>query len=137
GGIINDTVGLAQFLPVKVENATITGADGGYGVNAAKSYAGGFSGQGLGSSISNVTISNVKGITADNYAGGFLGSAGVGSLAASDGGLDLLGLGLVKINNLLSVAEWVGVNISQSSLTGIGSGFTVTVTGNTPKTHYY
>ena len=135
GGIVGETVGLAQFLPVKIEDVTITGVESGYTVNAGGSYAGGFSGQGLGSSISNVTINKVGNIQAENYAAGFLGSAGVGSLAEA-GGLDLLGLGLVKAKNLLSVAEGIGVNITNATVSG-AEGFTVLAKGTVSGTNYF
>ena len=97
-------------------------------VTAKGDYAGGAVGQGIGGNITNVTVKNLGSVSAQNLAGGFAGSAGTGSLVNS-GGLDLLGLNLLKISSLLSLAQGVVLKVDNSSVEGIASGFEVTAAG--------
>lgn len=139
-GILNKTLGVASYLGFTVDSVTVTGVGDGYTVgpdsedSAPGDYAGGAFGQAIGGDVVNVKLDNISSVTAKNYAGGFVGDAGAGSLV-DGGGLNLLGLDLVKIDNLLSLAEGVVLNISNSSVTGAGTeenkiGLSVSATGS-------
>ena len=68
----------------------------------------------LGGTADGVTINNIQNITAGNYTGGFAGRTGASSLASA-GGLDVLGL--VKLKNVLSLANGIQVTIKTVSYT--------------------
>lgn len=143
--ILNDTLGLGSligegqswndkfgkyfdsFASFDVSNVSLSGpADGGVTVSADDFYAGGAIGFGTGGDVVNITISNVGKISAEGDAGGFFGFAGPGDTVGA-GGLDVLGL--VKVSGVLSVAQYSSVEVTNSSVEGIASGFTVTATG--------
>lgn len=143
--ILNDTLGLGSligegqswndkfgkyfdsFASFDVSNVSLSGpADGGVTVSADDFYAGGAIGFGTGGDVVNTTISNVGKISAEGDAGGFFGFAGPGDTVGA-GGLDVLGL--VKVSGVLSVAQYSSVEVTNSSVEGIASGFTVTATG--------
>ena len=66
-------------------------------------------------------------------AGGFIGLAGPGDLAGTDGGLtvNLLGLNYVlKLSNLLSLGQAVEVKVTDATVSGIADGFSVEATGS-------
>ncbi len=134
-GILNKTLGAASYLGFTVDSVTVTGVGDGYTVAAAfenntGDYAGGAFGQAIGGDVVNVKLDNISSVTAKNYAGGFVGDAGAGSLV-DGGGLNLLGLDLVKIDKLLSLAEGVQLNIVDSQVNGNDTnGFSVTATGS-------
>ncbi|MDO4927400.1 MAG: GLUG motif-containing protein, partial [Turicibacter sp.] len=73
---------------------------------------------------------------AQNYVGGFVGSAGAGSLVEA-GGLNLLGLGLLKVNNLLSVADGIRTNFTECHVNGISTGLNISSTGQKTTANYY
>lgn len=91
-------------------------------------YAAGGIGLAVGGDISNVNINDISSVTAKNYAAGFIGRAGAGGLTDVQG-LDLLGLGLVKINNVLSLAQGIRLNVDTSNVNGSSSGYTVEARG--------
>ena len=93
-GLVNATVGVATFMPFAVENFEVEGIAEGYAVFASADEAGGAFGEAVGGDVSKVNLTNVASVSANNYAGGFAGTVGPGSLANTDG-LDLLGLGLI------------------------------------------
>lgn len=134
-GILDRTLGAASYLGFTVDSVTVTGVGDGYTVAAAfenntGDYAGGAFGQAIGGDVVNVKLDNISSVTAKNYAGGFVGDAGAGSLV-DGGGLNLLGLDLVKIEKLLSLAEGVQLNIVDSQVNGNDTnGFSVTATGS-------
>lgn len=134
-GILDKTLGAASYLGFTVDSVTVTGVGDGYTVAAAfenntGDYAGGAFGQAIGGDVVNVKLDNISSVTAKNYAGGFVGDAGAGSLV-DGGGLNLLGLDLVKIEKLLSLAEGVQLNIVDSQVNGNDTnGFSVTATGS-------
>ena len=72
-------------------------------MTATEKYAAGACGLMLGGTADAVKINGIQSIQAGNYTGGFAGRTGASSLASA-GGLDVLGL--VKLNNVLSLAEW-------------------------------
>lgn len=92
---------------------------------------GGALGEAVGGDVDTVTLSNIKSITAKNRTGGFVGCAGPGDLVGGNGlTLNLLGLNnLLKVGNLLSVAEGIRVKINNTHVNGIKDGFIVKATG--------
>ena len=145
GGLINNTLGLADFLPFSVSSVTVTGVADGFTVTAGDTCAAAGIGKATGGKIgradkaygkaadapatSVVAISNIKSVTAKNNAGGFAGAVGPGELA-STGGLDLLGLGILKIKGLLSVGAGLEVKMDGVTVSGVPAGMTVEATGS-------
>ena len=129
GGLLNSTVGLAEFLGFTVDGITL---DGSYTVSAGGDYAGGAFGMAMAGDASNITIDGITSVSARNNAGGFLGLGGPGSLAtAGEGGLtlNLLGLdNLLNISNILSVIPGVQMTLTDCTVTG-GEDFTVEAKG--------
>ena len=130
-GLLNNTLGIGNFLGFTVHHVTVTGVNDGYTVEAKENYAGGALGEAVGGDVDTVTLNQVKSVTAKNRVGGFVGCAGPGDLAGGNGlTLNLLGLNnLLKVENLLSVAEGVRVKINEAHVNGIAGGMTVEVTG--------
>lgn len=128
-GLLNNTLGVGNFLGFTVHNVKVTGLN--YTVSA-NNYAGGTIGEAVGGDVQNVTLEQLKSVTAKNRVGGFIGCAGPGDLAGGNGlTLNLLGLNnLLKVENLLSVAEGVRVKINDAHVNGINEGFTVKATGS-------
>ena len=128
-GLLNNTLGVGQFLGFTVHDVTV---DGGYTIEASGNYAGGAIGEAVGGDVQNVTLNQLKSVTAKNRVGGFIGCAGPGDLASGNGlTLNLLGLNnLLKVENLLSVAKGVRVTIKDAHVNGIPEGFTVKATGS-------
>lgn len=145
GGVLNTTIGLGGYLPFNVSSTTVSGVTEGFTVTAGDSCAAGGIGRATGGKIgraddayesaavapttSVVNISNIKSVTAKNNAGGFAGLVGPGDLA-STGGLDLLGLGALKLNGLLSVADGLEVKMDGVTVSGVSAGMAVEATGN-------
>ena len=130
-GLLNNTLGIGNFLGFTVHHVTVTGVNDGYTVEAKENYAGGALGEAVGGDVDTVTLNQVKSVTAKNRVGGFAGCAGPGDLAGGNGlTLNLLGLNnLLKVENLLSVAEGVRVKINEAHVNGITGGMTVQATG--------
>ena len=130
-GLLNNTLGIGNFLGFTMHHITVTGANDGYTVEAKDNYAGGALGEAIGGDVDTVTLNQVKSVTAKNRVGGFAGCAGPGDLAGGNGlTLNLLGLNnLLKVENLLSVAEGVRVKINEAHVNGIAGGMTVEATG--------
>ena len=130
-GLLNNTLGIGNFLGFTVHHVTVTGVNDGYTVEAKENYAGGALGEAVGGDVDTVTLNQVKSVTAKNRVGGFIGCAGPGDLAGGNGlTLNLLGLNnLLKVENLLSVAEGVRVKINEAHVNGITGGMTVQATG--------
>lgn len=95
-------------------------------------YAGGVIGEGIGGEIQNVVVSNLKTVTGGLGAGGFAGTFGSGTLA-SVGGVDLLGLGLLEIDGLLSVADMIETFANNSSISGVEGGLSIKATSESGK----
>lgn len=119
-GVLNNTLGVGQFIPFELSQVSVEGKD--WSVTATEKYAAGACGLMLGGTADTVKVSGVQSIEAGNYTGGFAGRTGASSLASA-GGLDILGL--VKLNNVLSLADGIQVTIKNSEITGIDSGLTV------------
>lgn len=130
-GLLNNTLGIGNFLGFTVHHVTVTGVNDGYTVEAKENYSGGALGEAVGGDVDTVTLNQVKSVTAKNRVGGFIGCAGPGDLAGGNGlTLNLLGLNnLLKVENLLSVAEGVRVKINEAHVNGIAGGMTVEATG--------
>lgn len=128
-GLLNNTLGVGNFLGFTVHNVKVTGLD--YTVSA-NNYAGGAIGEAVGGDVQNITLEQLKSVTAKNRVGGFIACAGPGDLAGGNGlTLNLLGLNnLLKVENLLSVAEGVRVKITNAHVNGIADGLTVNATGS-------
>lgn len=130
-GLLNDTAGIASYLGFTVDSVTLNGGNDGFSVSGNERVGGGF-GDAIGGTINNVSVNNLKSVNGKNYAGGFIGLSGPGELVGTSGGLtvNLLGLNyLLTLNKLLSIGQYVQVNITNSSVNGINDGFTVTATG--------
>jgi len=119
-GVLNNTLGVGQFIPFELSQVSVDGKD--WSVTATEKYAAGACGLMLGGTADTVTVNGVQSIEAGNYTGGFAGRTGASSLASA-GGLDILGL--VKLNNVLSLANGIQVTIKNSEITGVDSGLTV------------
>ena len=130
GGLINNTLGLTNVIPFVVSGATVTGSVDGFSVSAGGDYAAGGIGRATGGEIYDVSLDEVKSVTGANYVGGFMGASGSGSIASSSDGLNLLGLNLVKINNLLSVGAAIQTKVDGALVDGISGGLTISATGN-------
>ena len=130
-GLLNNTLGIGNFLGFTVHHVTVTGVNDGYTVEAKENYAGGALGEAVGGDVDTVTLNQVKSVSAKNRVGGFIGCAGPGDLVGGNGlTLNLLGLNnLLKVENLLSVAEGVRVKINEAHVNGIAGGMTVEATG--------
>lgn len=130
GGLLGDTVGVAQFLGFTVCDTTIQGIDTGYSVSAVGDYAGGGLGWATGGEVYDVELLELRSAAANNYAGGFAGATGPGDLV-NGGGLDLslLGISLLRANNVLSLASGIRTTYLRANVSGVESGFTVEETG--------
>lgn len=137
GGILNTTLGLAQFIGFDVSDVTVTGVSDGYTVSTVKetegvyhgnNFAGGAFGLAMGGDADTITVNNLKSVTAKNYSGGFAGSAGTGALVGGSG-INLLGLNLVNIKGLLQVGQGVVLDVKNTDINGVTAGFTVKTTG--------
>ena len=126
GGILNKTLGIGNFLGFEIENITVSSIDTPGIIHATQDYAGGFAGKAMGGTVSNVHISELQKVEANNYAGGFVGYGGTGSLAET-GALNILGL--VKISNLLNLAQGLVLDINECNVKGTPNGFTVKALG--------
>lgn len=130
GGLLGDTLGIGQFLPFYVENVTVTGNGTGYTVTAGDDDAGGAYGFAIGGNTIDVELNKVRIVTANNRAGGFVGTTGPGNLVGGNGlDLQLLGLHLLQIDSLLAVAEGVRTTYTRANVHGIENGLQVSATG--------
>ncbi len=129
-GLLNEVIGLVDVQEYKASNIQV----GVESVTAADEYAGGAFGLLTGGEVNQVTVDKIQNVTARNYAGGFVGRSGAGSLAEAKG-LDILGLGLVKAGNLVSIGELTSVDIKNCKVTG--DNLTVSATGNTKGNDYF
>ena len=119
-GVLNNTLGVGQFIPFELSQVTVEGTD--WKVTATEKYAAGACGLMLGGTADAVKINGIQSIRAGNYTGGFAGRTGASSLASA-GGLDVLGL--VKLNNVLSLADGIQVTIRNCETVGADGGLTV------------
>ena len=125
-GVLNTTIGVGSYLPFYAGNIQLTGKD--LTVTAEEKYASAGVGLMLGGKVNKVNVQGVRTVTAQNFVGGLAGRVGSGNLAKTDG-LDILGLGLIKVNNVLSLAEGVNVKIKDTQIQGVEAGATLHATG--------
>ena len=130
-GLLNDVVGLGDFIGFTARNITLTGVNAGYTVKADDNNAGGGFGLAVGGVITNVKLNKLKSVEAFSRAGGFVGMAGPGELAGTGGlTVNLLGLDKVlQVSNLLSVGQGIEVHITDCDVFGIENGYTVEAFG--------
>ena len=105
GGVINETLGLISVKECNISHVSISGPNEGFTVSAKGKYAGGAIGVTVGGDVSNVSVNNLKQVSAVETAGGFLGSNSASGLLNSSG-LNLLGWNLVEINGLLKAVPY-------------------------------
>ncbi|MCR5664344.1 MAG: CHAP domain-containing protein [Oscillospiraceae bacterium] len=129
-GLVNGAVGLGEYMGFTVCDTTIRGASGGYTVTGDENYAGGGIGWAVGGKVYDVELEELYSVAARNNVGGFVGATGPGDLAGGNG-LDvrLLGISLISIDNLLSLAQGVRTTYLRANVTGVSDGYTVEETG--------
>ena len=126
-----NVAGLDKLVPVGYYNPVIDGcaltlSDDSIGTSDT-TYAGGFVGLQIGSIIRNSSVSDTRALSVSaGEVGGFIGQAAAGSTLGADG-IDLLGL--VMLSGLLTVAQTTHLDVSGSTVNGIGTGFTVKASG--------
>lgn len=110
GGVLNSTLGLISLQIPDVSYVSVCGQADGFTVQASSgSYAGGAIGVVVGGTIDNVTVTNLLSVTANaenGIAGGFMGSNNASGLVSA-GGLNLLGLNIVTVSELLNVVNYL------------------------------
>lgn len=130
-GLLGETVGLVQVQEYEATDLSTSVRQ----VKAEKGdYAGGAFGLLTGGEVDQVSVGAIETVTANNYAGGFVGRSGVGSLVDAKG-LDILGLDAVKVGKLISIGDLTSVDIKNSTVTG--NDLTVSATGNTEGNDYF
>ena len=129
-GLLNEVVGLVDVQEYEASNINVDVQS----VTATGDYAGGAFGLLTGGVVDQVSVGAIETVTANNYAGGFVGRSGVGSLVDAKG-LDILGLGAVEVGNLVSIGNLTSVDIKNSTVTG--KDLTVSATGNTEGNDYF
>lgn len=130
-GLLNDVVGLGDFIGFTVRDVTVTGIEGGYTVKADEYDAGGGFGFAVGGTITNVKLNELKQVESENCAAGFVGISGPGELTGTNGlTVNLLGLdNVLKVSNLLNIGQGIEVHITDCDVNGIAGGYTVDATG--------
>ena len=123
-GVLNQTLGVGQFIPFELSQVSVEGTN--WTVTATEKYAAGACGLMLGGKADGVMINGIQSIEAGNYTGGFAGRTGASSLASA-GGLDVLGL--VKLKNVLSLADGIQVTIKNCETVGAVGGLTIRSNG--------
>lgn len=135
-GLLNDAIGIGNYIKFEIYNVGLNKnnttdnptTSTGMRISSEDTYAAGGMGLAVGGDISNVNINDISAVNAKNYAAGFIGRAGAGGLADVQG-INLLGLGIIKISNVLSLAQGIDLNIDSSNVNGNSLGYTVESTG--------
>ena len=151
GGLLNDTLGVGDFKKFEIHDLeaiggtryadddsgstglTVTGSkpdslssDTGAGYNV-----GGGIGMAIGGDIKRVTMERMEQVEGQNNVGGFIGCVGPGELLGTGGlNLQLLGLSLLKANNLLAVGQGLETDLHTVTVTGVPAGCTVEAKGS-------
>ena len=130
-GLLDGTVAGGSFVRFYLYNTNVAGpADPGYTVSAGENYAGGGIGWGTGGRVKDVELTNLASVTAADRAGGFVGATGPGSTLSGSGvDLSLLGITLISVSDLFTVADALRTTYTRANVTGIDSGFEVAVSG--------
>lgn len=127
GDVLGGTVKAADYMRFECKDCTVNGGSSGLTVTASNQEngcAGGAIGYGTGGEVRRTSVTNLNSVTAGKCAGGFAGYFGSGTLA-NVGGIDLLGLPLLKIDSLLSVGQMIETFTVDSAVSGIPSGYSV------------
>ena len=135
-GLLNNTLGVGSYIKFEIYNVELNKnnttdnptTSTGMRISSEDTYAAGGMGLAVGGDISNVNINDISSVNAKNYAAGFIGRAGAGGLADVQG-INLLGLGIIKISNVLSLAQGIDLNIDSSNVNGNSLGYIVESTG--------
>ena len=135
-GLLNDAIGIGNYIKFEIYNVELNKnnttdnptTSTGMRISSEDTYAAGGMGLAVGGDISNVNINDISSVNAKNYAAGFIGRAGAGGLTDVQG-INLLGLGVIKINNVLSLAQGIDLKIDSSNVNGNSLGYTVESTG--------
>ena len=91
-GLLNNVAGVGSYLPFTVEGTNVTYRGGTQTVQAEQNYAGGAFGELVGGTVTDVTVTGLKLVQADNLTAGFAAVCGPGELVGTGGiDLDLLG----------------------------------------------
>lgn len=128
GGLLGEAVGIGRYLGFEVADTSVSGVEtAGYTVMSTESYAAGGIGWAVGGTVENVLLSRVAKVeAASNFAGGFVGVTGPGDLANVGGiNLQLLGFSLLKVSNLLSLAQGVRTTYERANVSGVDTGLEV------------
>lgn len=130
--VLNETLGVADYMRFELKDAALDGGTTGLNVKATDakgSYAGGAIGHGTGGEVRSVSIVNLASVDAVTAAGGFGGYFGSGKFA-DVGGVNLLGLKLIKIDGLLSLGAMIETFTRDCSVAGLEAGYTVTTSAD-------
>ena len=129
--VLGGTVTAADYMRFECKDCSVNGGSSGLTVTASdqeNGRAGGAIGYGTGGEVRKTSVTNLNSVTAGKCAGGFAGYFGSGTLA-NVGGINLLGLPLLKIDSLLSVGQMIETFTVDSAVSGVSSGYSVS-TGN-------
>ena len=130
--VLNETLGVADYMRFELKDAVLDGGATGLNVKATDmkgSYAGGAIGHGTGGEVRRVSVANLASVDAVTAAGGFGGYFGSGKFA-DVGGVNLLGLTLIKIDGLLSLGAMIETFTRDCSVAGLEAGYTVTTSAD-------
>ena len=125
--VLGGTVTAADYMRFECKDCSVNGGSSGLTVTASdqeNGRAGGAIGYGTGGEVRKTSVTNLNSVTAGKSAGGFAGYFGSGTLA-NVGGIELLGLPLLKIDSLLSVGQMIETFTVDSTVTGVSSGYSV------------
>ena len=130
--VLNETLGIADYMRFELKDVALDGGTTGLDVKATEttgSYAGGAIGHGTGGEVRSVSVANLASVDAVTVAGGFGGYFGSGKFA-DVGGVNLLGLKLIKIDGLLSLGAMIETFTRDCSVAGLETGYTVTTSAD-------
>ena len=134
-GVLNDTLGLDLIKKNSMSFvlSSVSVSSEAIEVSAGNECAAAGVALATGGNIKDVTVAGVASVSAQNYAGGFIGISGTGSIVGSNG-LNLLGLGLVKVDGLLSLGSVMQTTIDSTKVSGAESGMSVLATDSSDTT---
>ena len=127
GDVLGGTVSAADYMRFECKECSVAGGTEGLTVAASNpeaGYAGGAIGHGTGGEVRKTSVTNLNSVTAGKGAGGFAGYFGSGTLA-NIGGINLLGIKILKIDGLLSAGQMIETFAVDSTVSGTASGYTV------------
>ncbi|MBQ9886173.1 MAG: InlB B-repeat-containing protein [Lachnospiraceae bacterium] len=137
--LLGDTVGLGKFEKFDFSEIYAVGSlTDGLTVTGTDYYVGGGIGLALGGNIHpldengyGIKLDELKAVTGMNCAGGFAGCVGPGELLGTGGlNVQLLGLSILKANNLLSLGKGLETTLDSVTVTGVTAGYTVEASGS-------